>query len=73
VGSRLFQGRGIPPARWLDSRGFNSTVYAFSRTGVQPSRAACDALLRRLNIAGIVLVDGGTDTLSMTVHQCPHE
>lgn len=50
-------------ARWLDSQNLGSTVYAFPRTGVRPLRAAYRALVRRLDIDGIVLIDGGTDIL----------
>jgi hypothetical protein len=50
-------------ARWLHSRGLNSTVHAFPRIGVRPLRTAYGELVRALNIDGIVLVDGGTDIL----------
>jgi hypothetical protein len=50
-------------ARWLDTRGLPSTVYAFPRTGVRPLRAAYRALIARLDIDAVVLVDGGTDIL----------
>lgn len=50
-------------ARWLDSQGLDSTVYAFPRTGVRPLKAAYQELVRRLDIDAIVLVDGGTDIL----------
>lgn len=51
-------------ARWLDANGLPSTVYALSRTGVQPLRAAYRALLAHLGGAdAVILVDGGTDIL----------
>jgi hypothetical protein len=51
-------------ARWLDLHGMPPTVYAFSRTGVQPLRAAYRALLEHLGgVDAVVLVDGGTDIL----------
>ncbi|GAA2013839.1 DUF1152 domain-containing protein [Catenulispora yoronensis] len=50
-------------ARWLDTVGEPSTVYAFQRTGVEPLRAAYRALVEHLEIDAIVLVDGGTDIL----------
>jgi hypothetical protein len=49
-------------ARWLADQGLPDTVYAFSRAGVQPLRAAYRALLDHLGgVDAIVLVDGGTD------------
>ncbi|MER5598461.1 DUF1152 domain-containing protein [Streptomyces sp. NPDC002265] len=51
-------------ARWLEVHGMPSTVYALSRTGVTPLRAAYRALLDSLGgVDAIVLVDGGTDIL----------
>lgn len=50
-------------ARWLDLHGLPSTVYAFPKLGVQPLRDAYRCLADRLNLDGIVLVDGGTDIL----------
>lgn len=51
-------------ARWLASRDLPSTVYAFPhRGGVRPLRDAYRALVERLGIDAIVLVDGGTDIL----------
>ncbi|MFC4565743.1 DUF1152 domain-containing protein [Nocardiopsis mangrovi] len=50
-------------ARWLESRGLPPTVHAFRRTGARPLRDAYRALVRRLGVDAIVLVDGGTDIL----------
>lgn len=51
-------------ARWLDLQGMDSVVYAFSRTGVRPLRAAYRALIEHLGgVDAVVLVDGGTDIL----------
>ncbi|MET9873024.1 DUF1152 domain-containing protein [Actinacidiphila glaucinigra] len=51
-------------ARWLESQGLPSTVYALCRTGVAPLRAAYRALIGHLGgVDAIVLVDGGTDIL----------
>src|ERR1051326_3280329 len=50
-------------ARWLAEHDLPSTVYAFERVGVAPLRAAYRALVARLEIDAIVLVDGGTDIL----------
>jgi len=50
-------------ARWLAGQGFTPLVYAFPRAGVQPLREAYQALIDRLRVDAIVLVDGGTDIL----------
>ena len=50
-------------ARWLATRDLPATVYAFPRTGVQPLRAAYQALVEHLHVDAIVLIDGGTDIL----------
>ncbi|MEI5523019.1 DUF1152 domain-containing protein [Streptomyces brasiliscabiei] len=62
-----FRGDCFPEralAQWLDPHGLPSTVYALSRTGVAPLRAACRALIGRPGgVDAVVLVDGGTDIL----------
>lgn len=58
---RYFPERTL--ARWLDSRGLDSTVHAFPRTGVRALRAAYGELVRALGIDAVVLIDGGTDIL----------
>ncbi|WP_053645102.1 DUF1152 domain-containing protein [Streptomyces sp. XY431] len=50
-------------ARWLRLHGMPDQVWAFPRTGVQPLRAAYRALVERLGIDAVLLVDGGTDIL----------
>lgn len=50
-------------ARFLAGEKLPSTVYAFPRAGVQPLFAAYQALVERLQLDAIVLVDGGTDLL----------
>jgi hypothetical protein len=50
-------------AIWLAVHDLPATVYAFPKVGVQPLRAAYQALVGRLGIDAIVLVDGGTDIL----------
>jgi hypothetical protein len=50
-------------ARWLAANGLPPLVYAFPKTGVQPLRAAYRALIDRLEVDAVVLVDGGTDLL----------
>lgn len=50
-------------ARWLRRQGMPETVYAFPSIGVQPLRAAYEALVDHLAVDAIVLVDGGTDIL----------
>lgn len=52
-------------AQWLDLHHYPSTVHAFTRVGVQPLRAAYRALIERYDIDAVVLVDGGTDILSV--------
>lgn len=50
-------------SRWLRSRDLPWTVYAFEKVGVRPMRAAYSALVEKLELDAIVLVDGGTDIL----------
>ncbi|MDX3862894.1 DUF1152 domain-containing protein [Streptomyces europaeiscabiei] len=51
-------------AQWLALHRLPSTVYALSRTGVAPLRAAYRALIEHLGgVDAVVLVDGGTDIL----------
>ncbi len=50
-------------ARWLDSTGRAPVVYAFPKSGVRPLRSAYRALVERLGVDALVLVDGGTDIL----------
>ncbi|UGQ11962.1 DUF1152 domain-containing protein [Yinghuangia sp. ASG 101] len=50
-------------SRWLAETGLPDTVFAFQRTGVRPLRAAYQALVRKLDLDALVLVDGGTDIL----------
>ncbi len=63
----VFRGDYFPEqtlARWLALHGLPDTVYALSRTGVTPLRAAYRALLDHLGgVDAVVLVDGGTDIL----------
>ncbi|MFJ8627141.1 DUF1152 domain-containing protein [Kitasatospora sp. NPDC093550] len=50
-------------ARWLHLHGMPDTVWAFPTVGVQPLREAYRALVARLGVDAILLVDGGTDIL----------
>ena len=50
-------------ARWLESEGLPSTVFALARTGVVPLAAAYEQLVNQLELDAIVLIDGGTDIL----------
>ncbi|WP_309230655.1 DUF1152 domain-containing protein [Nocardia sp. SYP-A9097] len=50
-------------ARWLASTGRNPVVYAFPSSGVQPLRDAYRALIEKLDLDAVVLIDGGTDIL----------
>lgn len=50
-------------ARWLAERGIDSPVHAFAPAGAVPLREAYRALVARLGLDAVVLVDGGTDIL----------
>ncbi|WP_293911513.1 DUF1152 domain-containing protein [Deinococcus sp.] len=50
-------------SRWLSERGEPTSVYAFTKTGVQPLLDAYRALVAYLNLDTIILIDGGTDAL----------
>ncbi|WP_030247417.1 DUF1152 domain-containing protein [Streptomyces sp. NRRL S-350] len=50
-------------ARWLNRHGMPDTVWAFPKVGVQPLREAYRALVGRLGVDAVLLVDGGTDIL----------
>ena len=51
-------------ARWLDEvDGGAHTVWSFAKTGVRPLAAAYRALVQRLGVDTIVLVDGGIDAV----------
>ncbi|NDZ73325.1 DUF1152 domain-containing protein [Streptomyces sp. SID10362] len=50
-------------AQWLRGHGYPAVVHAFPQTGVQPLRAAYEALIALHGIDAVVLVDGGTDIL----------
>ncbi|HEY4243185.1 MAG TPA: DUF1152 domain-containing protein [Kofleriaceae bacterium] len=50
-------------ARFLSAEGLPSTVYTFAKVGVRQLLAAYQALVEKLEIDAIVLVDGGTDIL----------
>jgi hypothetical protein len=51
-------------ARWLDAQGGgHQVVWCFDKTGVRPLAAAYAALITRLGIDAIVLVDGGIDAV----------
>jgi hypothetical protein len=50
-------------ARWLANQGLQTSIYAFDTTGVQPLKASYEALIEKLNLDAIVLIDGGTDSL----------
>jgi hypothetical protein len=50
-------------AQWLRGHGYPAVVHAFPQTGVQPLRAAYEALIALHRIDAVVLVDGGTDIL----------
>lgn len=67
VGPEVVGESGYFPERtlskWLHARGLPCTVFAFEKVGVRPLRVAYAALVERLQLDAIVLVDGGTDIL----------
>ena len=50
-------------AQWFHSRGQDISVYCFERTGVRPILEGYQALISKLGVDTIILVDGGTDSL----------
>jgi hypothetical protein len=50
-------------SEWFESRGEKVPVYCFKPTGAYGIRQIYEDLIRELKIDGIVLVDGGTDSL----------
>lgn len=50
-------------ARWLREQGDETSIYCFDRTGARPLLTAYRALVERLGVDTLVLVDGGTDSL----------
>ncbi len=48
---------------WLARRGDERSVFAFSKSGVAPLRAAYQRLIDWFSIDAVVLIDGGTDIL----------
>lgn len=51
-------------AQWFaETQGENVTVWMFDRTGVVPLAKAYQALIERLHIDALILVDGGVDSL----------
>jgi hypothetical protein len=69
VGARAATERAYCPeahlARFLDGRvaGSHHVIWSFDKTGVRPLAAAYRALVTRLGIDSIVLIDGGIDAL----------
>lgn len=50
--------------KWLHEReGISEVVYSFPQTGVVPLKRSYEQLIAELDLDGIVLVDGGTDSL----------
>jgi hypothetical protein len=60
-GDAYFPERSL--SRWLDARGFDPTVFALEKVGVEPARAAYEVLASHVDADTIVLIDGGTDIL----------
>jgi hypothetical protein len=50
-------------ARWFRSRGEEVPIYSFVKTGARPLAEGYQALVERLDLDTIILVDGGTDSL----------
>jgi hypothetical protein len=50
-------------SRWFRSTGQEVTIWAFEKTGVRPLLANYRALVEHLAIDGILLIDGGVDSL----------
>jgi hypothetical protein len=50
-------------ARWFREQGDEVPIYSFDQSGVRPLLAAYRALVERLNLDTVILVDGGTDSL----------
>jgi hypothetical protein len=51
-------------ARWLEeTQGYSEPIWAFAKVGVRPLRAALAALVGRLAVDLLVLVDGGIDLI----------
>ena len=51
-------------ARWLDAeRGGSHAIWSFDKTGVRPLARAYRALVERLELDAIILVDGGIDAV----------
>lgn len=50
-------------AKWFKQTGQDVTVWAFEKTGVRPLLAGYQALVDHLAVDGIVLIDGGVDSL----------
>jgi hypothetical protein len=48
---------------WLQGKGLNPPVYAFSKCGVNPLKLAYKFLIKKHAIDTVILVDGGTDSL----------
>jgi hypothetical protein len=68
VGAAAASERAYSPEAWLagflDQRlGAGHRIWCFDKTGVRPLLAAYRALVRRLQLDAIVLIDGGIDAL----------
>ena len=61
---------------WFAQRGAPRSIYCFSKTGARPLRAAYGEIIEHHHIDGLLLVDGGTDSLLRGDEQflgTPHE
>ncbi len=50
-------------AQWFREQGSETPIYCFERTGVKPLLAGYRALVERLGVDTVILVDGGSDSL----------
>jgi len=48
---------------WLEKEGYDATIYAFERSGVNQFREAYKYLIAEHQIDTVLLIDGGTDSL----------
>ncbi|MFN8530833.1 MAG: DUF1152 domain-containing protein [Anaerolineae bacterium] len=59
----LSYGPELHLARWFHEQGEDPTIWVFHKTGVRPLIEGYQALVEYLQIDGILLIDGGVDSL----------
>ena len=50
-------------SEWFRTQGKEVPIYCFERTGVKPLLASYKALVKKLELDTVILIDGGTDSL----------